>query len=294
MNAVPCTVPVLDIGGTHVTAATVDPARWIVVGGRHRVDIDSSGSAEVIIAGFSRAAAELGADPAARRWAVAMPDPFDYPRGIGRFHGVAKFESLDGVDVGAALRRELPGRPDDVVFCNDADAFTVGEAVAGAAVGSERVVGLTLGTGVGSGWVVSGRVADPGTPPGGRAHLLSVHGVALEDAMSRRAIVRGYRAATGDRSADVREIAQRARDGDRSASAVLARALRALGRALAAPIRNFAADLVVVGGSMSRSWELFEPWFVEGAAGVGMPPTRVAADPDAAPLIGAAHVAVTG
>jgi glucokinase len=287
---VPAPIPVLDIGGTHVTAASVDPSAWTVVGGHHRVDVDSHASADDILAAFARAGTALG-EPDEAVWAIAMPDPFDYVNGIGRFHGVAKFESLDGVDVRAALLDRLPGRPRGAVFCNDADAFTVGEWVAGAALGSTRAVGLTLGTGVGSGWVDGGHVVDPGVPTGGRAHLLSVDGVPLEDAMSRRAIRRAYAIATGDDAADVREIADRARDGQQPAVLVLARALRALGSALAAPIRDFGADVVVVGGSMSRSWDLFDRWFREGAGEIAVPPVRVAADPDGAPLIGAAHVA---
>jgi glucokinase len=282
--------PVLDVGGTHVTAALVDPASWHILGSACRLDVDSTAEADTILDTFARAAAALDVAQHAR-WAVAMPDPFDYAQGIGRFHGVAKYEALDGVDVRAGLLARLPGTPADIVFCNDADAFTVGEWVAGAAAGATRVVGLTLGTGVGSGWVDAGAIVDPGTPPGGRAHRLTVDGVPLEEAMSRRAIRRAFAAATGDQAADVREIAEQARAGGAAATAVLSRAVQALGRALAGPVRAFGADVVVVGGSMARSWPLFEPWFREGAGPVSMPPTRVAADADGAPLIGAAYVA---
>jgi glucokinase len=282
-------IPVLDIGGTHVTAALVDPSSWTVVGEAHRADVDSHAPAGAILTAFATAGRALG-ELGDAVWAIAMPDPFDYVRGIGRFHGVAKFEALDGVDVRAALRERLPGRPRDIVFCNDADAFTVGEWVAGSAVGTTRVVGLTLGTGVGSGWIAGGHIVDPHVPPGGRAHLLFVDGVPLEDAMSRRAIQRAYATATGDAAADVREIADRAREGDEAATIVLARALRSLGSALAVPVRDFGAEVVVVGGSMSRSWDLFDDWFREGAGDIAMPPVRVAADPDGAPLVGAAHV----
>jgi glucokinase len=284
---VPPIVPVLEIGGTHATAAIVDPSGW-TVSGEHRVDVDGHGSASEILDAFAAAGESLTvADDAV--WGVAMPDPFDYPRGIGRFHDVGKFESLDGVDVRAELANRLPAQ--DLVFCNDADAFTLGEWLAGAGQGYGRVTGLTLGTGVGSGWVDEGQVADPVVPPGGRAHHLVVDGGPLEDTISRRAIRSAYASATGDQAADVREIAERAQGGDQAAAAVLAHAFRSLGRAIAAPIRDFGAEVVVIGGSMSRSWGLFEPWFREGAADVRLPPIRVAARPDTAPLVGAAYVA---
>ncbi|HZZ95788.1 MAG TPA: ROK family protein [Jatrophihabitantaceae bacterium] len=283
----PRVVPVLEIGGTHATAALVDLSTW-AVSGEHRVDVDGQATAADILDAFAAAGQTLtvGADAA---WGVAMPDPFDYARGIGHFQGVGKFESLDGVDVRAALGTRLPG--DHFVFCNDADAFTLGEWLAGAGRGYGRVTGLTLGTGVGSGWVDAGEVADPVVPSNGRAHHLWIDGGPLEDTVSRRAIRAAYASATGDADSDVREIADRARDDDPAAVAVLAHAFRSLGRALGTPIRDFGAEVVVIGGSMAGSWALLEPWFREGAADVRLPPLRVAARPDSAPLVGAAYVA---
>ncbi len=284
---------VLDIGGTHVTGARISDDPWRLTGTPTRVDIDGHAPAATILDGMASAARAHGSGGISAPWAIAMPDPFDYERGIGRFHGVGKFESLDGVDVRGELARRLGCAPEEVHFCNDADAFTVGEWLVGSARGARRVVGLTLGTGVGSGWVDNGRVVDPGVPPGGRAHRVHIDGAPLEETMSRRAIRRAYAAATGDHDADVRVVADRARAEETAARGVLAHALRSLGRALATPIHDFGADLVVVGGSMSASWPLFEPWFREGAGDTPVPPVRVAANSDTAPLFGAAYVATT-
>jgi glucokinase len=281
---------VLDVGGTHVTAAHIDDESWRVTGPTNRVDLDAHAAADIVLDAIAAAAGGTNETS----WAIAMPDPFDYERGIGRFHSVGKFESLDGVDVRSGLAQRLGLDAGLIRFCNDADAFTVGEWLVGAGRGATRVVGLTFGTGVGSGWVDRGRVVDPGVPEGGRAHRLHVAGRPLEDVMSRRAIRRAYAAATGDHDADVRAIADLARAGDESAREVLANALRGAGHALAAPIRDFRADVVVVGGSMAKSWDLFAPWFAEGAGELGLPPVRVAAEPASAPLVGAAYVAVTG
>lgn len=282
---------VLDVGGTHVTAAVVETDGWRLTGAPVRADLDAQAPDTAIVERLVGAGRAATAGHDVERWAVAMPDPFDYDAGVGRFHGVAKFEALDGVDVGAALAAGLG--VDTVAFCNDADAFTVGEWLTGAARGARRVVGLTLGTGVGSGWTDGGTIVDPGVPPGGRAHLLVADGAPLEESMSRRAIRRAYASATGDHDADVRDIAERARSGDAPARAVLAHALRSLGRALAPPLHAFGAEVVVVGGSMARSWDLFDPWFRGGAGDVALPPTKVAANADDAPLFGAAYVALS-
>ena len=279
MNA----VPVLDVGGTHVSAALVDPAGWQVVG-TTRLDLDAGGPADALLDRFAAAAASLDVASNAA-WGVAMPDPFDYERGIGEFEGVGKFGALRGVDVGGGLRERLGGA---TAFVNDADAFLLGEWAAGAAAGARRCAGITLGTGIGSGWLVDGFVADPGEPPGGRLHRLTIDGRPLEDVVSRRAIRRGYAEAGGDPDADVKQIAAAARTGSELARRVLDAAMMALGEVVARCVTRFEADVLVVGGSMSASWDLFEPAFLSGAAACGLPPVRIAADSDRAPLIGAA------
>lgn len=286
-------VAALEVGGTHVTGAVLDVDAGGYLREPARLNVDSHAAADEILATFVRAGVALGADTGLR-WGVAMPDPFDYPHGIGRFHDVGKYEALDGVDVRAPLLAALP-QPESITFVNDADAFTLGEAHGGAGRGHDRCVGLTLGTGVGSGWVVDGSAlsSGPGVPKDGRAHHLLVSGQPLEDVMSRRAIRRAYAAASGDQDADVREIAERARTGDATATDVLSAALRTLGEALGPSLREFGADVVVVGGSMAGSWDLFEPWLREGL-GTVQPPIAVSADAERAGLTGAALSALRG
>jgi glucokinase len=276
-------IPVLEVGGTHVTAALVDPDGWRVTQStRYHVDADATAAA--LLERFHRAGNALRVPPGTV-WGVAMPDPFDYATGVALFEGVGKFASLRGVDVGAALRDRLKGR---FTFVNDADAFMLGEWVAGAATGSRRSAGITLGTGVGSGWLVDGRVVDPGVPPGGRLHRLDIAGRPLEDVVSRRAIRRAYAEAGGAAEADVKEIAEAARTGDATARRVLDAAMTALGRVVGRTVNAFRADVLVIGGSMSASWDLFAPAFRAGALGCGLPRITLAADSEHAPVIGAA------
>ncbi|MEP7019847.1 MAG: ROK family protein [Pseudonocardiales bacterium] len=287
-------IPVLDVGGTHVTAALVDANRGVLVGPVHRRELDGGAPAAEIVDTLI-AAAEAVPAPKGATWGVAMPDPFDYARGVALFVGVGKFESLHGLDLRAAISTRLPGPPGGIAFLNDADAFALGEWAHGAAAGYRRCLGLTLGTGVGTGWLVDGEIVSvgPGIPRDGRAHRLEIAGTPLEETMSSRAIRRAYRAASDDSTADVREIALAARGGDPMAVGVLQNALHALGGALGPCLRDFGADVVVVGGSMAASWDLFEPWFRAGIADGGTtPPTmRLARDREHAPLLGAAHFA---
>jgi glucokinase len=254
--------PVIDVGGTHVTAAIVDTARWRTVDGtRNRTPLNGDGTAAAIVGSFASAILPLG-DIGASVLGVSMPGPFDYAAGIGRFHGVAKFDALNGVDVGAALRSALPVPPARIAFVNDGAAFAIGEWVAGAARGAGRVVAITLGTGVGSAFLDHGRTvsAGPTVPPDGQVYRLRIGGQPLEDVVSRRAIVAAYQSATaGQARVDVDTIARSAGGGDAAARRVLDHAMGALGEALRPWLVRFSADVLVVGGGMAASWDLIEP-----------------------------------
>ena len=284
-------VPVLDVGGTHVTSALVDTGTWHVVGRPHRVRLDSHGTADEIVSTLAEAANAIDAEAGAV-WGIAMPDPFDYAAGVALFEGAGKFDAINGVDIGAALADGIDARPADVRFLNDADAFVLGEWVHGAASGYSRAAGLTLGTGVGSGSLADGVIlsSGPGVPRDGRARWLSAYGKPLEDVMSRRAIRSAYAARTGDTTADVREIAERARSGEPAAAGVLAHSVRGLGTAIGPWLTGFGAEVLVVGGSMVRSWDVFEPLLMEGLhAGGARLPVVIAHDAESAALLGAAR-----
>ncbi|WP_330175981.1 ROK family protein [Streptomyces sp. NBC_01498] len=290
-------VPVLDIGGTHVTAALVDPATSRTLPSSVlRRPLGSDVAADSILDAIALAALELPAGHGPI-WGVAIPGPFDYDTGMGRFTGVGKFESLSGVDVGAGLRRRLGPRAERLRFLNDADAFAVGEYHAGAAAGHGRVVCLTLGTGVGSSFLRDGRPVHDGTrvPPAGHVHRLTVRDRPLEDLVSRRAIRARY-ARLGSLAEnrplpDVHEIAALATEGDPAASEAFRYAFETLGQALAPWIERFEATAVVIGGSMARSWDLIQPALSSGLLLSGGTTARVlpAGQPADAPLIGAAH-----
>ncbi|MEV6544570.1 ROK family protein [Streptomyces sp. NPDC051665] len=270
-------IPVLEIGGTHVTAALVD-LRDGRVTSRTREPLDADGDAEAILGRVRDCADGLPVPPGAR-WGVAVPGPFDYARGIALFKGVGKFDALYGIDVRAALLHGLRQRPGDIVFLNDAHAFLTGEWSAGTVRGHRRAVGITLGTGVGSAFLADGRIRDtgPGIPPEGRMDLTEIDGRPLEDTVSRRAILARY----GDPRADVHEIAGRARAGEERARRVLDDAFTTLGVALGPRMVDFGATALVVGGSMARSWDLVAPALSTGLAAGGWTPDdpRAWADP---------------
>ncbi|WP_328323143.1 MULTISPECIES: ROK family protein [unclassified Streptomyces] len=291
-------IPVLEIGGTHVTAAVIDTGAGLPVPRTVVRRPVAAGAATGELLDAIAGAADRADVGEGAHWGVAIPGPFDYAAGVGRFRGIGKFESLHGVDVRAELLGRLPANPRGISFINDADAFAVGEYRAGAASGHERAVCITLGTGVGSSFLAAGQpvVEGPDVPPYGRAHRLTVDGLPLEEVVSRRAIRRYYTDLVGGadegRAPDVHDIAVLARDGDPYAQRAIGHCFGALGRVLAPWCERFGASLMVVGGSMTGSWDLVGPALRAGleAAGSGTaPPLATALRPADAPLIGAAH-----
>lgn len=284
-------MPALDIGGTHVSAGVVDCVDSVVgVRSVHNVPLDAHSDEATLTAAFA-SAARAAAERVHPTWAIAIPGPFDYDTGIGDFRGVSKFSRLRGVDLRRSLRRHTPFVYAEIAFINDAEAYAIGEwLVAGE---PERFLAVTLGTGIGSGFLVGGEpvVSGAGVPPGGNLHETTFRGKPLEEHVSRRAIVKAY-AAKSSLERDVAEIFERARSGEVVAYDVLREAYEALAQVLSDAIAAFAPSVVVFGGSISGSWDILHPLLSEAVSRrlTGpVPPFSAARNPETAPLLGAAY-----
>jgi predicted NBD/HSP70 family sugar kinase len=273
----PRAVVTLDIGGTHVSAATVDVGSAAVdPASRVRTELVSGSSREEFL-GRIRNAASAARSGDIEAAGVAAPGPFDYAQGICLIEH--KLESLYGADLRSELAAALSLPPNDVRFVNDAEAFLLGEWWAGAARGHDRAVGITIGTGLGSAFLEHGQVVRAGArvPPEGALYRLRFRNAPVEERISRAAVLAGY----GDERWDVADIAERARCGDRGAREAFLRPWLA----------SFAPSCLVIGGSIARSWDLLQDGLDSLRANVAV--LAPAEHIDDAPLLGAAHHTVT-
>ncbi|WP_145801852.1 ROK family protein [Kribbella amoyensis] len=251
-------VAVLEVGGSHVTAAVVDPAGWRVEL-VERAKLDSRTTAERIVAQLGRAAEQL---PLKSGLVLALPGPFDYESGVAWYRGVEKFDSLYGHDLGASLRELL--KLERILFVNDAEAFSIGEWTAGELRGADRCVGVTIGTGVGTAFLADGRVVRTGdtVPPGGELYRTEYRDRPLEDWISGRAILAAYVERVGEQDGiGVKEIADAARSGSTVAREVLVDAFTVLADALTPWLERFGVTRVVLGGAISGAFDLVEDVF---------------------------------
>ena len=193
----------VDIGGSHVCSAVVDLATGQLCGEPHTDKVDAAAGARTIAgawaANIRRTAAASGIG-CIRCAGFAFPGPFDYERGISLIRGVRKFERIYGLDVAATLYPLLREcGTEEFRYVNDAAAFALGECLGGVADDAERVVALTLGTGVGSGFVAGRRLVTSGdeVPANGWVYCLPFEGGIVDEAFSTRWVCGRYRELTG-------------------------------------------------------------------------------------------------
>jgi glucokinase len=254
--------------------------------GRARTPVDSRGPADVILstlAGCILAHAGSVELVQIAGVAFAFPGPFEYDTGVCRIAGVHKYESLYDLSIGAELSRRTG--LSRFSFVNAAEAAIAGEIGYGAARGYVRVIGVTLGTGIGSGFFVHGRrqSAGPGVPAnGGWLFDERFDGAMADDCFSIRGLVDRLGQA-GVTSPEPEAAARAARWGDPGTRAVFERFGCDLGRFLRPYVTAFGADGLFVGGGLSGAFDLFGRALQEG---LEVPVLRGTLGADA-PLLGA-------
>ncbi|MEZ4835071.1 MAG: ROK family protein [Caldilineaceae bacterium] len=249
-------VVALDVGGTSVKSALVTDGA--VRGDIAQTRIDSQAGADVILGTLAAIVqAHLSATTSLDGVAMGFPGPFEYERGVSRIRGVEKFESIYGCNVGDALRRRLGMLDLNVRFRNDAEAAIVGEARFGAGRGLHRLIGLTLGTGSGSAFLIGGvpQIGGPGVPPNGWIYPLLFEGTQADDVFSIRGLLGRCHAA------EIAVDSVRAADLAHADNAVLRRIFAEFGRDLGVFMRPlataFGADGLVVLGGIANAFDLF-------------------------------------
>lgn len=255
----------VDLGGTKTELIAIDDDGSVRLRRRAPTPAGDYAATVARIAGMvTQAERELGV-----RASVGIGTPGSQSPVDGRMRN-ANSTCLNGQplkqDVEAALGRT-------VRLANDANCFALSEAVDGAGRGADVVFGVILGTGVGGGVVVHGRVLQgangvagewghnplpPGDDTGGHAPACYCgrHGC-VETWLSGPALAADHLRTSGETAAPERIVA-RAADGDAACEATLRRYEARLARALAGVINLLDPDVIVLGGGLSSIGRLYE------------------------------------
>jgi len=287
----------VDIGGSHITSAVVDlDKRLILRETSASRPVDNKADAKTIIGVWSEAINESLATIDRGDLAgigFAMPGPFDYVKGICLIRGVPKYEKLYGTDVGKEIAGSL-GLPVNTPlrFMNDASSFAVGEAWAGGASAHDRMMAITLGTGFGSAFieervpvVTGGRV-----PRLGCVYHIVYHDGIADDYFSTRWFTKRYLEISGKEAKGVLELAELS-EIDPGVKAIFTEFGGNLGSFLSPWLLKFGASALVIGGNISRAYNLFgdilETKLTENGCRVKTFPSKLMED---AALLGSAYL----
>src|SRR2546425_1402303 len=247
----------VDIGGTKIEALALDPAGREIL--RKRVP-SPRGDYDATISAVKRLVEEIDFSSGAKG-SVGIGIPGALSRTTGRVKN-ANSTWLIGrslkEDLERALKREIRVE-------NDANCFALSEAVDGAGQGARVVFGVILGTGVGGGIVVDGRVlTGPNAIAGEWGHnplplptdadlplppCYCGRFGCIETYLSGPGLARDHKAVTGE-SASPEEIVARNSD-------TISRYEERLARALATVINLLDPDVIVLGGGMSNIERLY-------------------------------------
>jgi glucokinase len=247
----------LDLGGTNIKFTVLDIATEPRVVGKGAIRTLAEQGPDVVIERLAEAGRLAG-----ERWGpvdaggVGVPGLFDSETGR-----IELFPNLPGPWPGTSLRDPLTAALRvPMAIVNDCRAFTLAESRMGAAAGCSTVLCLALGTGVGGGVVVDGRLR---LGPHGRAGEIG-HQVVVVDGPRCGCGNRGCVEAVANAAAlaelggqpTAEEVFVAARRGDERALAAIQTVAGHLGHGIANMITVLIPERVVIGGGLVEAGDL--------------------------------------
>ena len=272
----------VDLGGTNLRIAAVDENGTLlekvtlgtgVSRGRARVIQDMCDAIHRLAKQYEKKFSLLGVG-------IGIPGIIDLQTGVMRES--PNLPGWEGASVKDEIEKCLQSRP---IVDNDANVAALGEKWLGAGKQVDHLAILTLGTGVGGGLVLNGRIWAGMSGMAGEAGHTTVEpdGVkcgcgnrgCLEQYASATAIVRmakeavaagapGLRVAAGsDAEFSARAIYNLAIQGDEDAKRIFHQVGRCIGIVLSNLVNILNLPMYVIGGGVCSAWEAFAPAMFE-------------------------------
>jgi len=231
----------IDLGGTNVRAGVVIDGRLAKV---HAVPVRGEGSERDVLEDLFRAVDPV-MGPEVAGIGAGVPSIIDLK--TGTVYDVQNIRAWAKVPLKAILeeRFRVP-----VYVNNDANCFAAGEKIFGRLGPYDHGVGLIVGTGLGAGVIANGRLYSGINCGAGEFGMLPYLDRNFE-AYASGQFFRRVHGTTG------RETAERAARGDAAALGIFAEFGRHLGEALKAVCYAVDPEIIVLGGSVSKSYGFF-------------------------------------
>ncbi|WP_136526473.1 ROK family protein [Geomonas ferrireducens] len=248
----------IDIGGTNLRLALVDQ-EGRVLARNEEATLPAAGlpfllsRLEFALEGLRETARSAGMEVVAVGAGV--------PGLVGR-DGVVRasvnIPALEEVRLGEEIEKTV-GLP--VLLVNDANACAVAEHRFGAGRGCSSLLVVTLGTGIGAGLILDGRLWTGADGAAGELGHVPVEPLGRPCGCGARGCLEQYASATAisGGSGDAEAVAAMARGGDAGSLTLFAEAGRYLGIAAAGVVNLLNLEAVILAGGVSGSFELLEP-----------------------------------
>ena len=267
----------IDVGGTNLRGALVGPDGKII--NRMKVASDADQGIEAVIDNLVRLIKNIGGGEDVSAVGFGIPGIIDFKAGI-----ITQAPNICNVN-NYPIRENLRARLGDavpVIIENDANCAAVGEWWMGAGKDVGSLVIITLGTGVGGGIVLDGKLWRGADGMGGEVGHMTIYPDGakcncgnygcLESYSSATAIRRMVKEVLSDSSSKtaLRELVndedpgrmpeavmKAALDGDRAALGIWEQFGTALGIGMASLVNILNVEMIVIGGGVSQAWEMF-------------------------------------
>lgn len=191
---------------------------------------------------------------------IGVPGPVDSERGI--VHYFPNIKGWKNVPLKSILERRLRMK---VSLDNDVNAMTIAEHVFGAGKNAKNLVCLTLGTGVGGGIIINGKIYRGSTMLAGEIGHIPINekgprcncrGIAcLERYIGNRYILERARKIFG-RDITLERLSGLAGKGNKKAKAIWQDVGQKLAIALTGVVNLLNPDMIIVGGGVSKAGDL--------------------------------------
>lgn len=268
-----------DLGGTNLRMAAIDSQGNILY--RTKRDTPKVDRADEIVRAMVESANECreNVKELGKVLAIAMAAPATVNSEKGIILKAPNVPALDGFRIVAALEIELNL---ETILENDANAAGVGENWMGASKGFENSICITLGTGVGGGIIINGKVLSGVDGTAGEVGHICVEPFGAPCGCGSRGCVEQYSSATAivrqtqELTAQYpksglhfktrltsKDVYEAGLEGDELALEVFRRQGFYLGIALAGLINVLNPEVIVIGGGAAAGWDLFMPHLQE-------------------------------
>jgi glucokinase len=232
----------IDLGGTNVRVGLVDEIRLLQA---ESAPVPAGGAVEEVLDVVYRLIDKL-IRPDVQGVGVGVPSVIDLKQGV--IYDVVNIPSWKKVPLKSLLERryKIPA-----YINNDANCFAVAEKYYGRGRPYDHLVGLIVGTGLGAGIIANGRLYSGANCGAGEFGMIPYGSTNLEQYACGQFFKNVY-------GTSGREMAQRARKGDPEALRIFSEFGGHLGQAVKVVMYGADPEIIILGGSVSRSYEFFQ------------------------------------